>query len=330
MSGGGVLGLCGSYLGVAAGRDWGVQDVWWIELPGPRRQEPDVGGAVESILSVLLLPARRGHSKRREEAAAGKRRRWRPATKRARRAGRRPSARVAGWGRTDTRRTWKPYAAGPSAGGASDASLTAGLAAEPHFRSTVDFQAQFPSLAQASQEKRNAVDPAALWEATLALFLLREDGDAREQYLAGVGTTLRDALRDRYTDELQNRPIAARVTGVDDAEVLADRERDVMIEQLRGWLSTELTAWMAEIYPVVDKEVWLGDRLGGGAIDLLLLADAIGLNAFAWDVEPDVQPFERLDIVASTEPGLLVLASLYAIGMGFREPDRVPVPAGMA
>ncbi|WP_280829849.1 hypothetical protein [Mycobacterium sp. OTB74] len=214
----------------------------------------------------------------------------------------------------------------PFDGGEADA--TAG---QPHFRSTVDFQAQFPQLAEASQPWRNSVDITVLTTAVAVLFELRRDTDAREQYLTTVGDSLHEALRDGYTEELQNRPIAATVTGSDNADVLAERERDGMIDQLRGWLTTQLEAWMAEIYPVVRMKDWLqANQPGGRPIDFLLLADAIGLNAYAWDVDPDFQPFKRLDIVAGTEPGLLVLASLYAIGMGFREPTAAPVPVGVA
>ncbi len=70
---------------------------------------------------------------------------------------------------------------------------------------------------------------------------------------------------------------------------------------------------MAEINPSLNESAWLAaEGRAGGGIDLTLIADAIGLNSYAWAAEPTDQPFRRLDIPGATEPGLLVLTSLYA------------------
>ena len=64
-------------------------------------------------------------------------------------------------------------------------------------------------------------------------------------------------------------------------------------------------------------------RVGGGAIDILLLADAVELNGYMWNLEPGQSPFRRLDVVGGVvDTGMLVLSELYAQSM--------PIQAGMA
>ncbi len=67
-----------------------------------------------------------------------------------------------------------------------------------------------------------------------------------------------------------------------------------------SWLDSDLQPWMESIYPVLDEEVWLGPAdQEAGVIDLLLLADAVGLSAYSWDLPVGISPFRRLDVVAS-------------------------------
>jgi hypothetical protein len=86
-----------------------------------------------------------------------------------------------------------------------------------------------------------------------------------------------------------------------------------ILNRIRHWLEDDLPAWMVGIYPILDETVWLGETGGTpGAIDILLLADGVGLNAYVWNLTVGDSPFKRLDIVGQAEMGMLVLTELYA------------------
>ncbi|MCC3313645.1 hypothetical protein [Nocardia africana] len=191
----------------------------------------------------------------------------------------------------------------------------------------MDFKVQFPDLAEASAPWRNSINLGALVTAIRALFAIRENADLRETYLTDlVRSDLRDAVTAEIRSDFNARP-AARLANEDVEAVIAD-ELDAIVDELRTWLSTELTAWMAEIYPIVEVEDWLDDdRPGGRGIDLLMMADAIGLNSYMWHIDTTAPVFAHLNVVAGTEPGLLVLASLYAATAGNSEGAGAPTPA---
>ncbi len=86
-----------------------------------------------------------------------------------------------------------------------------------------------------------------------------------------------------------------------------------ILNRVRRWFENDLEAWMTKIYPTLDETVWLGERYGTtGAIDILLLADAVGLNAYVWNLQIGEPPFRRLDVVGRSDTGMLVLSELYS------------------
>jgi hypothetical protein len=90
-------------------------------------------------------------------------------------------------------------------------------------------------------------------------------------------------------------------------------ERDAVVARYAAWLAETLEPWMASIYPVLQANVWVGARdEPGGVINMLLLADAIGLQAYSWNLEVEASPFQRIDVIAASDPALMVLAELYA------------------
>ncbi|MGO9156411.1 hypothetical protein [Mycobacterium sp.] len=89
-----------------------------------------------------------------------------------------------------------------------------------------------------------------------------------------------------------------------------------ILNRIRLWFENELATWMGSIHPTLDETVWLGERYGTGAVDILLLADAFGLNAYEWNLEIGASPFRRLDIVGRCDTGMLVLSELYAQSVG--------------
>jgi hypothetical protein len=96
-------------------------------------------------------------------------------------------------------------------------------------------------------------------------------------------------------------------------ETLTDEGVREIMDRIASWLSDDLGEWMAMIHPEVDETVWLGERFtSGGAIDILLLADAVGLTAYMWNFETGESPFRRLDVVGRLDTGMLVLSELYA------------------
>jgi hypothetical protein len=101
-------------------------------------------------------------------------------------------------------------------------------------------------------------------------------------------------------------------------KVAAVLVRDVaeILNRIRFWFENELEPWMGSIYPTLDETVWLGERYSTGAIDILLLADALGLNAYEWNLEIGASPFRRLDVVGRCDTGMLVLSELYAQSVG--------------
>ena len=205
---------------------------------------------------------------------------------------------------------------GPATGGSGG---MASALAQPRFHSTFDFQAQFPTVARASADERNSVQADILRNAIQQLFRIANNKDDRQHYVDQVGEYLKEPLSAHIGEqlELRGRPHPdAYPAGLTDAELvreLSARESHSITERLKRWLSRDLKAWMAEINPSLNESAWLTpEGRADGGIDLMLMADAIGLNSYAWNARPTDQPFRRLDIPGATEPGLLVLASIYA------------------
>ncbi len=90
-------------------------------------------------------------------------------------------------------------------------------------------------------------------------------------------------------------------------------ERDAILGRYRVWLAEDLEPWMLSVYPILNENVWVGERdEPAGVIDVLLLADAMGLYAYNWQLDLEHSPFRRLDVVVASDPALVVLAELYS------------------
>jgi len=190
-----------------------------------------------------------------------------------------------------------------------------GGAAVPAFQSSLDFELQAPDLAQASADQRGAVELDTVRESVRRLFgLYRDERPRREDFLGRIAYEVREPVQDEVGRQMRQRPNAYAYWeergGLDGA---TSTEVDAIVERYRRWLIGGLLPWMVSIHPVLDENVWVGARdEPGGMVDVLLLADAIGLQAYSWSLDPQRSPFRRLDVVAGADPGLVVLAELYA------------------
>jgi hypothetical protein len=187
------------------------------------------------------------------------------------------------------------------------------------FTSSLDFELQMPAVAQASVEERRRINLDAVREAVRRLFgLLRDEEPSREEFLSRIEGEVTEAIRDEILRQIRQRDNAFdywQARGGVDAGAIT--ERNAIISRFRSWLADDLEPWMAAIYPVLNENVWVGARdEPAGVVDVLLLADAIGLYAYNWNLDVERSPFRRLDVIAASDTALVVLAELYSESIG--------------
>jgi hypothetical protein len=171
-----------------------------------------------------------------------------------------------------------------------------------------------PILAQASVQRRAAIDLSIVREAVRRLFELLHDETARGQFLAQVAVEVAEPVRDEIERQRGQRNNAYSYwleRGGLDAVAAAESQK--IVNRYGRWLTEGLEPWMVSIYPVLNEDVWVGARDDpGGVVDMLLLADAIGLQAYNWNLDMNRSLFHRLDLVAASDPGLVVLGECYS------------------
>lgn len=141
-----------------------------------------------------------------------------------------------------------------------------------------------------------------------------DDQAERNELLARAADDLHEPVRDQVARQLRNSD-QARELFEERGDLAQQTETGVqeIVERIRQFLEHDLRNWMQLIHPTLNEEFWVGDRDSPqGVIDLLLLGDALGLNAYVWNADPSESPFRRLDMVARSDLGLLVLGELYA------------------
>jgi hypothetical protein len=154
--------------------------------------------------------------------------------------------------------------------------------------------------------------------------LLRDDDDARAGFLTRARETLQEPVAVRAQEQIaESDRLGAVFDERGGLDALTNAGIQNIIDRVQWWFVNDLAGWMARIHEPVDETVWIGERFGsGGAIDILLLADAVGLNAYMWNLAHGQSPFEKLEVVVGVDTGMLVLSELYAQSM--------PVVQGMA
>lgn len=208
-------------------------------------------------------------------------------------------------------------AGGQAAGGAAASAGGAGVV-QPSgqlFAGSLDWEMQMPEAAEASRRYRYEVDPRALRYSLRRLFALRDDEHERQALVGHIEQEVRSPLLEEVARQMRDRPAAdfyfEAHGGLE--RITADRVAEVA-GYYASWLDGGLEPWMASVYPVVDEGAWLGEADDeAGVIDLLLLADAVGLNAYSWGLEIGASPFRRLDIVMRMDVPMVVLTHLYAL-----------------
>lgn len=83
-------------------------------------------------------------------------------------------------------------------------------------------------------------------------------------------------------------------------------------DDLHHWLTSELGDWMSSLRAELDEDSWL---YGDQPVNIPLLADAIGLARYTWDLAVGESPYQRLHLVRTAAPEMLVLAELCGLGM---------------
>ncbi len=201
-----------------------------------------------------------------------------------------------------------PPTNGGGGGGSSAADATS------TFTSTLDFELQLPVLAVASERWRRSIRPESLRRAVRKMFGLLDDPAERSELLARAADELREPVRDQVARQLRNSDQSRELLeGRGNLSQQTEAGVQEITERIRQFLEHELRDWMQRIHPTLNMEFWIGDRdRSQGVIDLLLLGDALGLNAYVWNVDPSQSPFRRLDMVARGDLGLLILGELYA------------------
>ncbi|MDX3192078.1 hypothetical protein PV458_27020 [Streptomyces sp. MN03-5084-2B] len=185
---------------------------------------------------------------------------------------------------------------------------------EMAFQSTLDFELQLPVIAVASEPWRRAIDPGSVRHAVHRLFALRENEYQRNELCDAAAGELWEPVRDQVNRQIANSDRMYPVFEERGSETaLTEAGVGEIVERIRAWLETELDGWMRTIHERLDERLWLGDQHGSpGVIDVALLADALGLNAYVWNAPVGASPFRRLDMTAATPIGILVLSELYA------------------
>jgi hypothetical protein len=212
-----------------------------------------------------------------------------------------------------------PGSGGGGPTGAPQAQPTAGGQETTGFSSTFDFEIQLPAVALASEPWRRSIDADSLRRSVRRLFrLLRDEESARAEFLDRAGDEVRVPVRDQVARQLRESAELRQVFEEERGGLgpLTDAGVAEILNRIRFWFENELEPWMGSIYPTLDETVWLGERYSTGAIDILLLADALGLNAYEWNLEIGASPFRRLDVVGRCDTGMLVLSELYAQSVG--------------
>lgn len=170
-----------------------------------------------------------------------------------------------------------------------------------------------PSLAQASSGHRGEVDLQTVRDAVRRLFSLMGDPGERAQFLERIAGELSQPVLDDVARQIRQRDNASRYWdergGVRGA---AQAETNAIILRFGDWLEHQLAGWLESIYPVLNPDVWVGAHdEANGMVDVLLLADALGVNAYSWNLHVEESPFRRLDVVSGSSPALVVLGESY-------------------
>jgi hypothetical protein len=195
----------------------------------------------------------------------------------------------------------------PPGGGSTGPSFGGGPAGQ--FAGSPDFEARMPFLAEASRRYRYSIHADGVRGALSLLFgLLSNTNDEIDRFytraadqlalsvaeLISTQVSLRDSMRQVYEERGGQAEVARQYL-------------DEVIAELRAWLTSDLAGWLAEINPDLSESRWLND----GLIDIALLADAIGLIMYTWDLPIGASPFSRLDMARQMPTGLLVLTETY-------------------
>jgi len=178
---------------------------------------------------------------------------------------------------------------------------------------------QWPIVANASADHRGQVRTDAVRETVRRLIGLLEESERRD-FLEHAAAEASEPIR-AVADEMYRRDnIMQYWDERGGVEIAASVELDLLIDRYQACLEFELRPWLAEIHPIIDADTWIGAQRDGaeGVVDPLLLADAIGLNAYNWNLEIGRSPFGQPDVVTAADPAMVVLSEVYSqtVGMG--------------
>jgi len=171
-------------------------------------------------------------------------------------------------------------------------------------------------VARASVEVRYAVDHGSVRRSFLRLFeMLHDEGSTRDEVSNQIRADLSFSVRSEVTPYL-----AGRFPHESISQATVDRHIRARVDEIAStydnWVANSLESWMLTIYPVLDPNVWVGaGDEEAGVVDISLVADAIGLNAWVWNLDLNESPFLRIDAVSRMHKSMVILSHLYSLSV---------------
>ncbi len=171
-------------------------------------------------------------------------------------------------------------------------------------------------MARASVEVRYNVDLGSVRRSIVRLFqMLDNEDNMRDQVLNQMRADLAFSVRSEITAYLSQRfpyePVSEAAVG----EQVEARISEIA-STYDDWVMNRLESWMSAIYSLLDVHLWVGAQdEDSGVVDIPLVADAIGLNAWIWNLDLSESPFLRIDAVSKMHKSMVILSHLYSLSV---------------
>lgn len=138
---------------------------------------------------------------------------------------------------------------------------------------------------EVSQEVRYSVDHGAVRRSLMILFdLLADEDNERDQFMGQIRADVRVPVEYEVSRHWEQRAVAGVLMPSASLEqLMEERIREILL-MFEEWMEAELESWMASIYPTLDPRIWLGSGEASGVVDVSLVADAIGLIVWVWNL----------------------------------------------
>jgi hypothetical protein len=114
--------------------------------------------------------------------------------------------------------------------------------------------------------------------------LLADEDNERDQFMGQIRADVRVPVEYEVSRHWEQRAVAGVLMPSASLEqLMEERIREILL-MFEEWMEAELESWMASIYPTLDPRIWLGSGEASGVVDVSLVADAIGLIVWVWNL----------------------------------------------